>query len=72
MNEFEAQVLADLCVLKSQMAALLGEGQPGRLNVLEERVAHHERRWQRAKGFAMAMGGLYTLLHLAVEFARRH
>lgn len=72
MNEFEAQVLADLCVLKSQMGTLLGEGQTGRLGVLEERVERHELRWQRAKGFVAAMGVIVTLLHLAFEVVRRH
>jgi hypothetical protein len=67
MSEFEAQVLADLCVLKNQMGTLLGEGHTGRLGVLEERVERHELRWQRAKGFAAAMGVLFTLLNLAVE-----
>ncbi|HVJ08778.1 MAG TPA: hypothetical protein VM554_10365 [Acidisarcina sp.] len=72
MNEFEAQVLADLCVLKNQMATLLGDGQTGRLGVLEGRVERHELQWQRAKGFAAAMGALVTLLHLASEVMRRH
>ncbi len=72
MSEFEAQVLADLCVLKNQMGTLVGDGQTGRLGVLEERVERHELRWQRAKGFAAAMGGFITLLHLAAEMWRRH
>lgn len=72
MSEFEAQVLADLCVLKNQMATLLGDGQTGRLCVLERRVEHHELRWQRAKGFAVATGLLFALLRLAVEVIRRH
>jgi hypothetical protein len=71
MSEFEAQVLADLSVLKSQIAGLLGDGQPGRLTVLEERVTDHEASLQRAKGFAAAFGLLFTLLHLAVEWLRR-
>lgn len=67
MNNFEAQVLADLCVLKSQMSTLLGEGQPGRLAALEDRVERHEMNWQRAKGFAAAMGVLLTLLNVALD-----
>jgi hypothetical protein len=72
MNEFEGQVLADLCVLKNQMGTLVGDGQTGRVSVLEGRVECHELRWQRAKGFAAASGILLTLLHLAVEIVRRH
>jgi hypothetical protein len=30
MNEFEAQVLSDLSVLKTQMAGLVGDGNGGR------------------------------------------
>lgn len=72
MSEFEAQVLADLCVLKSQMGSLLGDGQPGRLKILEDHVERHELRWQRAKGFAAAVGVLFTLLQVAVEVVRRY
>lgn len=71
MNEFEAQVLADLSVLKSQMSALLGDGQPGRLGLLEERVERHEVIWQRAKGFSAAFGVLIALVQVAVEYLRR-
>ena len=38
MSTFEAQVLADLRVMKRQMASLMGDCQPGRLILLEERV----------------------------------
>ncbi len=72
MSEFEGQVLADLCVLKNQMGSLLGDGQPGRLTVLEGQVERHELRWQRAKGFAAAVGVLFTLLQLAVEVVRHY
>ena len=72
MSAFEAQVLADLSVVKSQMASLLGDGQPGRLSLLEERVERHELSVQRVKGFAGAMGLLFTLAHLAIEWMRPH
>jgi hypothetical protein len=70
MSTFEAQVLADLSVVKSQMASLLGDGQPGRLSLLEERVERHELSKQRVKGFAGAFGLLFTLLQLVVEWLR--
>jgi hypothetical protein len=72
MSAFEAQVLADLSVMKSQIASLLGDGQPGRLTVLEERVERHELSVQRVKGFVGAFGLLFTLLQLAVEGLRAH
>ncbi len=71
MTEFEAQVLADLSVLKNQMNTLLGVGQPGRLSQLEERVERHERSVQRVKGFVGAMSGVLTIFHLAIDYFRR-
>ena len=35
MTEFEAQVLADLPVLKNQMATILGDGNSGRIASIE-------------------------------------
>ena len=66
MSEYEAQVLQDLSVLKAQMQQLMGIGQPGRLNMLEERVENHERSVQRLRGLAGAFGGLLTIVHLAI------
>jgi hypothetical protein len=58
MTDFEAQVLADLSVLKSQMEEIMGNGQPGRLAQLESRMHEHEKTVQRLKGMAGAFGGL--------------
>jgi hypothetical protein len=71
MTEFEAEVLADLRVLKNQMHQLLGVGQPGRLTQLEERVERHERGLQRLKGVVGAAGGLLTVFHVAIDYFRR-
>lgn len=71
MTEFEAQVLADLSVLRSQMSSLLGDGNPGRIAAIEGQVERHERTLQRAKGFLVAMGALFTLCQLAFELLRR-
>jgi hypothetical protein len=38
MNEFEAQVLSDLSVLKTQMNGLMGDGNGGRIADLERRM----------------------------------
>jgi hypothetical protein len=67
MTDFEAQVLADLCVLKSQMEQILGIGQPGRLTQLEARMHDHERTVQKMKGMAGAFGGLLTIIHVAID-----
>jgi hypothetical protein len=68
MTEFEAQVLADLSVLKSQMQELMGIGQPGRLHHLEQRVDQHEQGVQRLKGMAAGFGGLLTGLHALIAY----
>jgi hypothetical protein len=71
MTEFEAQVLADLSVLKNQMATILGDGNSGRIASIEGRVGQHEQSLQRAKGFALAGGALFTLVQFFLELWRR-
>ena len=71
MTEFEAQVLADLSVLKSQMVTLLGDGNSGRIAAIEGRVDQHERSFQRAKGFGLAMGAAFTAVQCVIELLRR-
>jgi hypothetical protein len=72
MNEFEAQVLSDLCVLKNQMNGLMGDGNGGRIAELERRLDRHEQSWQRAKGFLAAASVLLAVLEVAVEAWHRH
>ncbi len=67
MNEFEAQVIGDLSVLKSQMASLMGDGNGGRLAELERRMDRHEQNWQRAKGFLAAISVLFAAIEVAVQ-----
>lgn len=71
MTEFEGQVLADLAALKSQMGALIGIGQPGRLSLLEERVERHEHAVQRLKGMGGLLSLLLTAFHVALDFMKR-
>ena len=71
MTEFEGQVLADLSALKSQMHALLGVGQPGRLQALEDRVERHEVAVQRMKGVGGLLSVGLTVVHVAIDFLRR-
>lgn len=71
VSDFEAQVLADLGALKSQMHALIGVGQPGRLQALEERVERHEASVQRMKGIGGLLSVGLTVVHVAVDFLRK-
>ncbi len=73
MTDFERQVLADLSTLRAEMRALLGNGQPGRLRKLEEKVETHETVLQRLSGVGVFLGGVLTLLHFAIDFFKpRH
>jgi hypothetical protein len=72
MNEFEAQVLSDLNVLKNQMTGLTGDGNGGRIADLERRMERHEQNWQRTKGFLAAVSVLFAVIGVALEAWRRH
>ena len=67
MNEFEAQVLSDLSVIKSQITSLVGDGSGGRIADLERRMARHEQSWQRAKGFLAAISVLLAIIEVALQ-----
>jgi hypothetical protein len=72
MNEFEAQVLSDLSVLKTQMTGLMGDGNGGRVADLERRMERHEQNWQRTKGFLAAVSVIFAVIEVAVTAMFRH
>ena len=73
MTEFEAQVLADLSVLKTQMKDLVGNGRPGRVAHIEARILDHDRAMQRLKGMAAAFAAVLTIAHAGIDlFLGRH
>jgi hypothetical protein len=73
LTEFEQQVLSDLASLKADMRWLVGNGNQGKFQELEQRVEAHEAYLQRATGIATALASLITLFHLAIDFLRfRH
>jgi hypothetical protein len=72
MNEFEAQVLSDLNVLKTQMTGLMGDGNGGRIADIERRLERHDQNWQRAKGFLAAVSVLFAVIEVAVNAIWRH
>jgi hypothetical protein len=67
INEFEAQVLSDLSVLKTQITNLMGDGNGGRIAQLERRMDRHEQNWQRAKGFLAAVSVVFAVVEVAVQ-----
>ncbi len=68
MDDFEITVLSDLAALKSQMASLIGLGQPGRLTMLEQRMEQHELYLQRMKGLVGAFFVFLTIAQIAVDY----
>ena len=73
MTEFEATVVRDLGILKSQMEQVMGIGQPGRLHHLEQRVGEHEQSVQKMKGMIGGFGGLLTAVHVLIAYlGERH
>ena len=65
-------MLSDLCVLKTQMTGLVGDGNSGRISDLEQRIERQEQSVQRAKGFMAAMSVLFAVIEVAVDAFRRH
>lgn len=68
MTDFEQQVLADLSELKTQMRWLIGNGQPGRVAQLEQRVEKHEQYVQRVLGMGATVASILTLLQLVLHY----
>jgi hypothetical protein len=68
MTDFEKQVLQDLTELKAQMRQLLGNGQPGRLQLLEQRVQQHEEFVHRASGVGAVFGLLLTIANVLINY----
>jgi hypothetical protein len=73
MNEFEQKVLSDLAELKAHMRWIVGNGNEGKIQEIEERVDRHEAYLQRFTGIATAVVSLLTLFHIAIDYLRfRH
>ena len=72
MTDFEKTVLADLSELKAHMRWLVGSGNSGCVHELTERVEQHEKFIQRAGGMGVALAGLTTLVHVAIDYLRLH
>jgi hypothetical protein len=70
MSDFERLVLSDLAELKAHMRWIVGNGNEGKIQELEQRVQRHESFLQRYTGIAAAVVGLLTLLHIAVDYLR--
>lgn len=67
-EQFRQYVVSHLATLGTQMTALIGNGQPGRLGHLETKVRRHERLLWLASGGALAIG--YIVREVFVQIAR--
>ena len=56
--------------IKTNMRWLLGNGKPGKLQELTDRVERHERLVQRFTGIGGMLAGLLTLVHLGLDYFR--
>jgi hypothetical protein len=73
VSDFEQRVLSDLAELKVHMRWVVGNGNEGKMQEIEERVDRHEAYLQRFTGIAAAVGSLLTLFHVAIDYLRyRH
>ena len=73
MTDFEQRVLSDLGELKTHMRWIVGDGNQGKIQEIEQRVERHEAYLQRFTGIAAAVVSLLTLFHIAIDWLRlRH
>jgi hypothetical protein len=70
MTSFEERVLRDLGELKTHMRWIVGNGNEGKIQELENRIRKHEATLQRAAGLGLAGGILLTIMQFALESAR--
>ncbi len=68
LTEFEERVLSDLAELKTNMRWIVGDGNAGKIQQIEERVDRHEAYLQRFTGVATAIGSLLTFFHFAIDY----
>ncbi|MGA2904099.1 MAG: hypothetical protein ABSD98_09725 [Candidatus Korobacteraceae bacterium] len=52
------------------MRWIVGNGSPGKIHEIEERVDRHEAYLQRFTGVAAALATLLTIFHLAIDYLR--
>jgi len=70
MSEFEQKVLSDLAEVKAHMRWLVGNGNEGKIQELEEKVTRHEAFLQRFTGIATAVACLLTAVHFAIDLLK--
>ncbi len=72
MTDFEQTVLSDLAEIKANIRWILGNGKPGVLRELQQRVDEHERYVQRAGVVGATLAVVLTIVHLGIDWLRFH
>jgi hypothetical protein len=72
MERFEERVLADLSELKVQVRFLVGGGNEGKIQEIEQRLQRHESHLQRLVGVGSALAAAITVLNLVANWLRLH
>ena len=72
VDQFEERVLADLSELKAHMRWVVGNGNQGKIQEIEERLQRHETHLQRMMGVGSALAAAITVLNLVANFMRVH
>jgi len=70
MTQFEEKVLRDLSELKAHMNWLVGNGNEGKLQEMENRMRRQEASLQRLGGVFAACGGLFMIVTTIFEAMR--
>lgn len=70
MTQFEEKVLTDLAELRAHMAWLVGNGNEGKMQELEQRIKRQEISLYRLGGMGAALGGALTIVHLALDYLK--
>ena len=72
MDSFEEKVLSDLAELKAHMRWVVGNGNQGKIQEIEERLQRHETYLQRLMGVGSAVAGAVTVMNLVLGWLRVH
>lgn len=72
MDTFEEKVLSDLAELKAHMRWVVGNGNQGKIQEMEERLNRHETHLQRMVGAGSAIAAAITVMNLIVNFLKLH
>ncbi|HEY3927209.1 MAG TPA: hypothetical protein VGL89_02435 [Candidatus Koribacter sp.] len=64
--------MSDLAELKAHMRWVVGNGNEGKIQEIEERLERHEGHLQRMIGVGSAIAAAITVMNLVVNFLRLH